>query len=508
MNEIKKAALFSYISIVITILTTIVYTPILVNGLGDNEFALYSIVMSFASYLAILDLGLGNAVIRYVSASLGGGKKYEINSLIGMFIKMFSILSIISIILGALIIFNSDMFFQETFSDEQIIKFKIMMSIVTVSTAISLPLSVFGSILQAYEKLVIFKLMNLLRITAVPLLSIPLVILGYDSLPLIIVFSIVNISTLLFFYFYSKIKLRVSYDFVSIDKNIIKEIGYYSAFIFINVLVDQLYWNSGQIILGSYSSSLEVTIFSVSVQFVKMYMMTATVIGALFLPSLSKKSHLPNFRHESSILINKFSKYQFYLLIYIYVGFYFFGEYFINIWLGSEYNTVYQVVVILFGFLLIPLSQNIGLSILQALNKHAFRAILLLVISIMNLIACILVAPQFGAVGVAISTGISLLIGNVIAMNIYYHFNVGISMKLYWKNTLLLLPKVFIFILLIHALNLGSQQDISTFFVKIIVFSLLYFLFVLITISSQERGYLIKSVLPVLILKISKFRNG
>lgn len=504
MNEIKKAAVFSYIAIAITILTTIIYTPVLVKGLGNNEYALYSIVMSFASYLAILDLGLGNAVIRYVSTNLIKQKEDELKNLIGMFIKMFSILSLVTIIIGTVIVLNSELLFGDNFSNEELNRFKLMMCILTFSAALSLPLSVFGSVTQAYERLVIFKFINLLRITFIPLISIPFVYLGFTSITLIIVFVFINLSTLLYFYFYCTFKLNVKYDFVPIDKNILREIIYYSIFIFINVLVDQLYWNTGQIILGSNSSAFEVTIYSIAVQFVKMYMMIATVIGALFLPSLSKKNHLPNFKKESSLLIQKIGKYLLYILFYVYIGFYFFGEYFIKLWLGKDYTSLFNIVLVLFTCLIIPLSQNVGISVLQALNKHAFRAIVLFFISIINFVVCLIISPKYGAFGVATSTGISLLIGNVFAMNVYYHFFVKISMIGYWKNTISMFLKISILIIFCEMLSLGRVENLMEFIIDIVLFSGIFLLFVYFTLNIKVKR--INELFHMLLLRV-KVRN-
>ena len=48
---------------------------------------------------------------------------------------------------------------------------------------------------------------------------------------------------------------------------------------------------------------------------------------------------------------------------------------------------------------IVPLSQNIGISIIQAMNKHKFRSIVYLAIAILNIIISIPLAKQYAGIG-------------------------------------------------------------------------------------------------------------
>ena len=66
-NELKLGAILSYMVIGLNMIVAIVYTPILTRSLGQSEYGLYSLVSSIISYLTILDLGFGNAIIIYTT---------------------------------------------------------------------------------------------------------------------------------------------------------------------------------------------------------------------------------------------------------------------------------------------------------------------------------------------------------------------------------------------------------------------------------------------------------
>ena len=66
----KGGVVLSYISIMINTIVQLLFTPFLIRTLGQSEYGLYSLVASIISYLTVLDLGFGNALIVYTSCLL------------------------------------------------------------------------------------------------------------------------------------------------------------------------------------------------------------------------------------------------------------------------------------------------------------------------------------------------------------------------------------------------------------------------------------------------------
>ena len=69
MNR-KTGVVLSYVLLVVEIFSTLLFTPFLIRTLGQAEYGIYQLVLSITAYLALLDLGVGNSVIRYITATL------------------------------------------------------------------------------------------------------------------------------------------------------------------------------------------------------------------------------------------------------------------------------------------------------------------------------------------------------------------------------------------------------------------------------------------------------
>ena len=77
-HQLRNGAILSYIQTALNILVVIAFTPLLTHSLGQQEYGLYALVMAYGGYLSLLDMGLSNVIIRYISRNrITGDEKKE-----------------------------------------------------------------------------------------------------------------------------------------------------------------------------------------------------------------------------------------------------------------------------------------------------------------------------------------------------------------------------------------------------------------------------------------------
>ena len=151
-DERKSGAILSYVSIILSTLVQLIYTPLLIRMLGQSEYGLYSLVSSIIGYLTVLDLGFGNAIVIF-TAKYRAQKKYdEEKKLHGMFFVVYFVISIVAGLIGIILYFFVPVMFGASMSDAEIGKMKIMMLILAFNLAITFIFSIYSSIINAYEK--------------------------------------------------------------------------------------------------------------------------------------------------------------------------------------------------------------------------------------------------------------------------------------------------------------------------------------------------------------------
>lgn len=434
MKEIKIGAILSYLTIGCTMISSLLFTPFMISLLGQKEFGLYSLMIVLVGYLSILDLGLGNAIVRYIARNRAIADKALEASLNGFFLKLFMGIGCLTLLIGFFLFSQVHIIFGQSLSGDQLAKAKVMGYIMTISVAVQFPLGVFTSILQAYEKFIFIKLTTLLQVIVQPLTMLFFLLQGTDAVTLIYIIAIYNILFLVLDAIYCIRVLSIQFTFTLKNIKLIKEIFIYSFFIFITVIVDKIYWQTDQVLLGILKGTEDVAIYAVAMQIVLIFMSLALAISGLFLPRISMLVTKEDGLLEINQLFIKVGAIQFLVVGYILGGFFLFGKEFLLLWLGKDFMAIYAIVLIIMVPFSIDLIQNLGINVLKAKNLFKFRTILLMIVAVVNIIVSIPAIYFYGKMGTAIITACSLLIGNVVIMNIYYYKKIGLDILGFWRT--------------------------------------------------------------------------
>lgn len=495
-NERKIGIILSYIVIALNMVLGIAYTPFLTRKLGQAEYGLYSIVNSIMSYLTVMDMGFGNAIIIYTARYINQKDKEKENKLHGMFFVIYCIIGIVASIVGLTLYFNVNNVFGNSMTDSELAKAKVMMLILTFNLAITFPFSIFGNILTAYEEFIINKIIKIIQIILQPLIMVPLLILGYKAIAMVCVLTCVNVFCLLLNTVVCLKKLDIKLKFKGFDFGVLKEIFRYSFYIFLNQIIDKINWSLDQFILGSICGTVITSVYAVAGQLNNMYMNFSTAISGVMLPKVTKMEDNKATDEEFTDIFIKTGRIQYILLALVITGFVLFGRTFINIWVGSSYMDAYWIACILMIPITVPLIQNIGLSILQAKNLYKYRTIIFLGIAILNVSISIPLAKMYHGIGTAVGTTLSLILGQGIILNIYYHKKVGLNMIKFWKNILFMTIPVAITFFIGVVLNiLIINNSFMWLFFKIAIYTIIYFIFMwTIAMNRYEKEMIIKPI--------------
>lgn len=506
VNQVKAGAVLSYISIFIYIIIGLVYTPIMLRLLGQAEYGLYSLIGALVGYLSLLDLGLGNAIVRYTARNRAIGSKEDEYNLNGMFLVIYSIIAIITVAIGTILYINIDNMFGATLTSVELSKARVMMLLLIFNFAISFPLSIFGSLIQAYEKFIFFKLLAIIKNILTPLIILPILYIGHGAVAMVVIHTVVNVAFLLINMVYCFRVLEVKIYFRKFDWVLLSEIVGYSFFIFLNVIVDKIYWSTGQFILGIVSGTVMVAIYALAMQLNTMYIMFSTAVSGVLLPRITMMVANNASNKELSELMIRIGRIQYIVMALILSGFILFGQAFVNLWAGKNYSEVYYILLLIMIPLTIPLIQNVGIAILQAKNMQGFRSVVYIIIAIFNVLASIPLAKMWGGFGCAIATGTSLIIGNIIIMNIYYHRKIGLNIPLFWRNITLMSFPVILALLCGYGINYLIVSDSILFLsIKIILYSSIYiFIMWFLALNKYEKELFISPVRKV----FNKFAYG
>lgn len=482
----------NYAIILLNTIVGLLYTPYMLRMMGKSEYGLYSLVASVISYLTILDLGLGNAVVRYTAKFRAEGKQREQYEMFGMFFVLYVIIGAVALLLGSALYFNVDAMFGATMTVEELYKARIMILLLVFNLAFTFPMSIFGSIITAYEHFVFPRAVSIIRILLNTGVMICLLYMGYRAVAMVVVQTVFNVATLLLNYIYCKRYLKIRIFFRRFRWGFLQEVAIYSFWIFLNVIMDKVYWSTGQFVLGAVVGTAAVAVFAVAIQLQVMYMQFSTAISQLFLPKITGMVATNDDNRSISDLFIRTGRIQYIVMALVLSGFIVFGRQFIVLWTGAGYEDAYIICLLFFFSLLIPMIQNLGITILQARNQMKFRSLLYIFIAMAALAFQIVLARRYGGVGCAIAVSGALLLGQGLIMNIYYSKRQGIDIGRFWKEifrmSVIPIAVTATFLFADRMTEIDSWRELA---VGIVLFCVIYIpLFWVLSMNKYERELL------------------
>lgn len=498
MSQLKKGAFLNYTTIILTNVVGLLLTPFIIRQLGDAEYGLYTLIGAFIGYIAVLDFGLTNTIVRFVAKYRAEKDKKSEENFLATTMIIYAVISTLVVIVGSICYFNIDAIFKDSLDLQQMESAKIMFAILVVSLAIVLPAGVFDGVCFGYEKFVFPKTLKIIRYLLRSLLVVCILYLGGDAVSMVILDVSLNVIFISIMMIYVFRNLKVKFVLHDFNKKLLRKIFGYSVWIFIFVLVGQFQWRVGQMVLGIVANPVTVAIFAIGVMLGTYYGAFSTAISGVFLPRATQMTVHNASPEELTDMMIKIGRLSFIALMFILGGFLLFGKQFVYLWVGESYHDSWLIALIIMFAYTLPLVQGFGNSILEAKNKLSFKAIIYLIFLVLGTILGGFLSKTYGAVGM-ISGSVAgwVIVQNV--MNYYYHKVIKLNILRFFKELLHKTLPVFLLTLAIgYFINMIPGENWLNFILKATLYSLVYLvlMFKLGTISF-EKQLIKKTVFPI-----------
>lgn len=477
INQLKMGTLLSYVSIGIQNLIAILYTPVMLRLLGQNEYGLYQLASSTVTYLGLLSFGFGSSYVRFFYQYRVHNQEEEIRKLNSIFLLVFCTMSAICVVLGSGLIFSADNLFGNSLAADEIVEIRWLMLVLVITTALTFPNVIFDCYITAHERYIFQRVLLIVINVLNPCLTLPLLLMGYSSMSLVVANLILSIMRFTFNVLYCVKKLKMGFQFKGMELHVLKSVGTFSFYIFINEVVNQINWNVGKFILGIVQNTGVVAIFSVGSQFNQYFLNMSSAVSNVFIPRVNKMVAEKQSDRSLSDLFIRIGRIQYIILAAVLTGYMIYGQFFIRKWAGEGYEEAYYVGAIIMIPTLIPLIQNIGIEIQRAENKHKFRSIAYLIIAFVNLIITIPLSQKCGAIGSAIGTAVATFIGNIVLMNWYYYKKIHLDIPAFYKG--MIRPTLALAVAAVEGIIIRSVFGVNSwlaFFSQAALFLIVYFI--------------------------------
>ena len=433
-SQRRSGVVLGYANIIIKNLVNLVYTPMLLSFVGQADYGVFQTSYSFVFSLSLLSLGFSGAYIKFYSQVRTNG--LVVRRLNGIYLVLYATVSIVALLLGFAFSASAELIFSASFTSDEMGIARVVISVMAGSMAITLFNSIFDAYVLSHEEFRFQQSRQMLVTLATPFCAYGLLCLGFGVVGVAVAQLLVNLALLVMNASFCLARLKMRFDVRHLNGALFRSIAVFSAWIFANQVCDLVNQNVPNVILGIFTSASTVAVFAVSVQIRNVFISLSTTISNVFIPEINRIVASTNDNVVLTGLMTRAGRYQMILFCWVYGGFAVLGRFFIEKWAGLGFQDAYLLVLIMVLPLAVSLTQNTGIEIQRAKNKHRARSIAMLVAAVFNVVFTVATASKLGYWAPAIAYFISEFLCKGVFMNWYYQRKIGLDMALFWRMNL------------------------------------------------------------------------
>lgn len=479
MKDQKKIGIsLSYISMLLSTIANIVVTPIIISALGDNDYSIYKVMQAFAGPLIMFNLGVATivtrAIVRYNTLESCSLKEKQNTLALAMLTSV--IMSVVVASGGVVMYFLIPSIYGANYTNEGIILGQQIFILFVFSTILQILTDVFSGCAVGRERFAFNSGVSLLRVILRPCLIVIFLKFGYGAIQVVAADCITAVIVFGLSAWYALGVLKERPRLTYIDRKELLEMLSFSAAILLQAIVNQVNNNVDTILLGAFVSEKSlITMYSSALVIYAAYNSLISVVARFFLPKATRLIAQNASGDELTDFVVKPGRFQAMVAVAIVGGFFSLGKDFISIWIGSQYQTAYYIVLILIIPVTIPLVENTAISILDATMKRIFRSVVLVVMAVINVGVSIVFMRYISYWGAALGTFVSLCVGHIFLMNLYYKKTFDMKIGRMFKEIFSgILPCGLVSAAIVFGIGEVVPFSIPAFFIKGFAFVILY----------------------------------
>lgn len=401
--------LANWSSLLANIVITFFLTPILVSGLGDRRYGIWSLVESIIAYLTLFDLGIAASVVRFAARFEGLGDRDQLNRVACTSLALFAGAgAIVLSIAGGLLAGGWPW---GTIPGELTGEARAVLLLLALNLSLRLALGVFPSLLEGLQ---LFSVKAAIRTAMLVVRAAATVIIlrrGGGLVELIATYLSLNLIEHTVFAgtcWYFLPSLRITPRLV--DRKTFLMIRGYSVNAFLVMIAGRISFQTDALVISMFLAPEFIAYFAIGAKLIETSKNVLTSLTSVLTPTISQLDARGDSAGVTRIFLDV-SRIATWLLAPVVAGLITLGGPFLTLWVGPSFAAhSYPVLAILALSLILMAVHSTSSRILYGVGRLSRFTRLAMIQAFANLALSLLFVRPFGIQGVAWGTSIPYIL--------------------------------------------------------------------------------------------------
>ena len=399
---IARNVLSQYVVLGVSMLLGLVMLPFNVAHLGQSAYGLWVLVTSVTTYFDVLEMGYGSSQVKFTAQYRARRDAQALNEVTSTLFFLFVGIAILKYAMAIVLAFTVGYWFN--LDAEQSTVGRDILLIVGVAVATSLPFSVFGSITNGFQRYHLNNVIFVVTSIATAITNVIVLMLGYGIVELVAATTAVRLISL-FAYRRSAYKafplLRIRW--ANVRKSRLQEVTAFSAYLLVIDVANKVSYTADAVVIGAVMSTASVAVYSVGQRLAVTIGRLTRVLSEKLFPTIVDTAALER-KERLRLLFIQGTRLSLAMVIPLSAFVALLAQPLVLAWVGPRFAESVPIVQLLALVVAVKVGTMTAQSMLKGTEHHRFLAASTAAASIANLVLSIVLAYQFGLVGVAMGT--------------------------------------------------------------------------------------------------------
>ena len=211
MNEttLKTGSWIPRVTRLIGILVPLVYFPLMLRMLGQEDYGLHSMADSVAEFLLLLTLASGGAFAGLLAKRREENDPEGERRIFGLYVKTYAVIGLVVLAVGLYVSFHLGAF-RRSLGEEELEMLRKICLLMTVNAAVFLPFAAWTAVIGTHGHSGFLQLAGLVIAVVTPCANLAVLALGWASIGLVSVSIAVNLIAAVVYVLYVRRHIRIA----------------------------------------------------------------------------------------------------------------------------------------------------------------------------------------------------------------------------------------------------------------------------------------------------------
>jgi O-antigen/teichoic acid export membrane protein len=404
-----------YVLLVVNIVIGLLLMPYTIRHLGTSDYGLWMLVASLTYYFQLLDLGYGSGVVRQVTDADARGDTERVNRILSTFVGVYAGIGAAAAAGVVVLIFFVLPHFPRI-TAQQLPTAQALLAIIGLRLVVGFPMSVFGAATNARQRFALNNSVAIVLALANAAVTVAVLSSGHGLVPLV---ASTTTLSLLGYIAYAWTARR-AFPALAIrprhfDRRIVREVTTFSIYFFLIDIAVQIGFNLDNVVIASFLGTTAVAIYAVTLRIADYQRQLCNQFNNLLFPVVVRFGSTGRTDALRDMLVEG-TRIATVMVVGVTVCVIGFASPLVLAWMGPGFEESVSPLIVLAVTGVILVGQGPLGNVLLGTGRHRLVAVVAFLEALMNLVLSLVLVRRYGILGVALGTGIPVLVANMFTL--------------------------------------------------------------------------------------------